>query len=124
MNSIQNSSKLVLLAFVLLILAFGCKSRKKTATITDASAEKAKMEQEARLRKQKEDELKQKEAEEQAKRDAESTMNAMKENAPKVKLNEYFEAIANSNNVASANSSINEALAMFASAETPVLIVI
>ena len=51
-------------------------------------------------------------------------MKEMKENAPKVKLSEYFDAIANSDNVASANSSINEALAMFASAETPVLIVI
>ena len=45
-------------------------------------------------------------------------------NAPKAKLNQYFESIARSSNVASANSSINEALALFASPETPVLIVI
>ena len=48
----------------------------------------------------------------------------MKENAPKVKLSEYFDAIANADNVASANSSINEALALFASSEAPVLVVI
>jgi hypothetical protein len=124
MNSIQNSSKLVVLAFVLLIVAFGCKSRKKVATITDASAEKTKMEQEATLRKQKEDELKRREAEEKAKRDAESAMNEMKDTAPKFKLNQYFDAIANSGNLASANSSINEALGMFATPTAPVLIVI
>ncbi len=124
MNSIQKSSRLVLLAFVFLVLALGCKSRKKAASITDASAEKAKMEQEAKLRQQKEDELRRLSAEEKAKQDAESALKLMKANAPKVKLNEYFEAIANAGNVASANSSINEALGMFTSSETPVLIVI
>ena len=48
----------------------------------------------------------------------------MKSSAPRSKLNQYFEAISNSSSVASANSSINEALALFASPETPVLIVI
>jgi hypothetical protein len=123
MKPIQNLSKLMLLAFVILVLAFGCKSAKKTAA-TNAAAEKAKMEQEANLRKQKEDELKRKEAEENAKRQEESTLKTMKENAPKVRLSEYFNAIANASNTTSANSSINEALAMFASPETPVLIVI
>ena len=123
MNAIQNSSKLVLLALVLSIFTFGCKSAKKTAA-TNAAAEKAKMEQEANLRNQREEELKKREAEEKAKRDAASTMQVMKENAPKIKLSEYFNAISNADNVASANSSINEALAMFASTETPVLIVI
>jgi hypothetical protein len=119
MNIIQKS-KLVLLAFVLVNVLFGCKSAKKTSSVTDANAEKNKMEQEANLNKQKEDELRKREAEENAK----SAMNAMKENAPKVKLNEYFEAIANADNITSANRSIDEALGMFASAQTPVLIVI
>jgi len=122
MNSIQNSSKLVLLVFILSMIVLGCKSAKKTAA-ANAANEKAKMEHEATLRKQKEDELKKK-AEENAKRNAQSAITVMKENAPKVKLSEYFDAIANADNVASANSSINEALALFASSEAPVLVVI
>ena len=43
---------------------------------------------------------------------------------PQSKLEGYFSAISNSSNEASANSSINEALTMFSSADTPVLIVI
>ncbi len=82
------------------------------------------MDQEAQVRKQKEDELKRKEAEENASRDAPATLKLMQDNAPKVKLNEYFNAIANSGNVDSANSSIKEAMAMFTSADVPVLIVI
>jgi hypothetical protein len=123
MKPIQNVSKLIVLALVLSAFVFGCKSAKKTAA-TNAAAEKAKMEQEANLRKQKEDEQKRKEAEENAKRQEEATLKTMKENAPKVKLNEYFNAIANASNATSANSSINEALGLFASPETPVLIVI
>jgi len=61
---------------------------------------------------------------ESAKRQEESTLKTMKENAPKVKLNEYFNAIANATSAASANKSINEALGLFSSSETPVLIVI
>jgi hypothetical protein len=120
----KQKSKLVMLAFVLLAFVCSCKSSKKTSAATNAAVEKNKMEQEANLRKQKEDELKKREAEENAKRNAESALSVMKENAPKVKLGEYFDAIANADNVSSANSSINEALSMFASAETPVLIVI
>jgi mRNA-degrading endonuclease HigB of HigAB toxin-antitoxin module len=124
MNTIHNSWKLVWLA-VFFSLMIGCKSAKKTSTATNAAAEKAKMEQEEALRKQKEEELKRKKAEEdRAKMDSDAAMKEMKESAPKVRLNEYFTAIANSPNVTSANSSITEALGMFASAETPVLIVI
>ncbi len=123
MNTTHNSFKLVLLA-VFISFMIGCKSSKKTSTATNAAAEKAKMEQEEILRKQKEEELKRKNAEDRAKMDAESALKDMKETAPKFRLNEYFEAIANSANVTSANNSINEALAMFATAETPVLIVI
>jgi hypothetical protein len=41
-----------------------------------------------------------------------------------VKLGQYFEAIASSGSLTSANTSISEALSMFASPDTPVLIVI
>jgi hypothetical protein len=43
---------------------------------------------------------------------------------PKARLEQYFNAIAGSSNASSANSSINEALSLFSSADTPVLIVI
>ncbi|MCH7396933.1 nucleoid-structuring protein H-NS [Belliella sp. DSM 107340] len=40
------------------------------------------------------------------------------------KLENYFNSVANSNNVQAANSTIQEALSMFSNQETPVLIVI
>jgi len=91
--------------------------------------EKARIEQEqaAKLQKQREEEARQRAAEEEkARREAEERMreSASKETAPKAKLVDYFNAIANSSNVSSANNSINEALSLFASPDTPVLIVI
>ena len=88
-----------------------------------AAADKAKMEQEAALQREKEREAelqRQREAEEQARRDAEAKRNQ----APAERLDLYFNAIANSNNVTAANSTISETLALFASPDTPVLIVI
>lgn len=108
--------------FVLMICFTGCKSKKKAAEAARAAEERARMEQEAKLRS--EEEQKRKEAEEAARREAEARQNEMAANAPKAKLNQYFESIAGSGNVASANSSISEALTLFASPDTPVLIVI
>ena len=91
-----------------------------------AAAEKARIEQEAVTRKQQEEEAaRKKEAEELARREAESReRESSKASTPAVRLGEYFDAISSSGNTASANSSINEALALFASPDTPVLIVI
>lgn len=124
-NRIPNSSKLALFAMVL-VFAFGCKSSKKMEAAK--AKEKASMEQEqqANLRKQKEEEARKREAEELARREAEAKLksNQPKELAPQARLTEYFQAIASSATVTSANNSINEALSLFASPETPVLIVI
>jgi hypothetical protein len=107
------------LLVLLMLGGAGCKSKKK-AMEANAAAEKARMEQEAAAQRDREAEEKRKrEADEQARRDADS-----KKQAPAEKLDLYFSAIANSGNVNSANSSINEALALFASPDTPVLIVI
>jgi len=122
MNVIRNSSKVLMWVFVLMMCFTGCKSKKKAAEAARAAEERARIEQEANLRK--EEEQRKKEAEEAARRDAEARQREMAANAPKAKLNQYFESIARSNNVASANSSINEALALFASPDTPVLVVI
>lgn len=122
MNVIRNSSRVVMWLFVLMICFTGCKSKKKAAEAARAAEERARMEQEAKLRS--EEEQKRKEAEEAARREAEARQNEMAANAPKAKLNQYFESIAGSGNVASANSSISEALTLFASPDTPVLIVI
>ena len=119
MNAIRNSSKLILIVMVLLMSAAGCKSKKKA--MEAAAAEKARMEQEAALQKQREeDERKRKEAE---------AANAKKQNessstAKTAVLAKYFDAVASSTNATAANNSINEALTMFASPETPVLIII
>ncbi|HEU5292542.1 MAG TPA: nucleoid-structuring protein H-NS [Cyclobacteriaceae bacterium] len=91
-----------------------------------SNAEKARLEQEAALRKQQE-EASRKEAEERERREAEARLKNNDEitvSKPATRLNEYFQAIASSPNVTSANNSINEALSMFSSPEAPVLIVI
>jgi hypothetical protein len=110
------------LLVVLIAVGGGCKSKKKAAEAA-AAAEKARMEQEASaLKRQQEEEARLKrEAEEEAAKRAAADAN--KKN-PQSKLEEYFSAISNSGNAASANGSINEALTMFASPDTPVLIVI
>src|SRR5688572_20986846 len=124
-HSIRNSSTLIMLVFVVLLSVVGCKSKKK-AMEASAAAEKARMEQEAAAKKQQEEAAARAKAEEErAKREAEERERAnAKASTPAVRLGEYFEAISSSGNTASANSSINEALALFASPETPVLIVI
>ncbi len=124
-NRIRNSSQLVVLVLIIMISAFGCKSSKKAM---EASKEKARIEQEAALRQQQEAEAKRKAAEEKEKelkqREAEAKLKEAKASTPKARLGEYFTAISSSPNVTSANNSVNEALTLFASPETPVLIVI
>ncbi|WP_276373449.1 nucleoid-structuring protein H-NS [Chryseolinea sp. H1M3-3] len=121
---IRNTSRFIMLALLVVLMATagGCKSKKKAAEAA-AAAEKARMEQEAAaLKKQQEEEARrQREADEEAARRA--AEDAKKKN-PQSQLEQYFGAISNSSNEASANSSINEALSMFASPDTPVLIVI
>ena len=128
MNPLRNSAKIAVLAVALLICASACKSSKKAQEAARLAAEKARIEQEANLKKQQDEERKKQLAEEQASRDAEAKRQRenekAKESTPYVKLDQYFDAIANSGNVASTNNSINEALALFASADAPVLIVI
>jgi len=123
MNYSKHSSKLILIALVA-VLAFGCKSTKKMEAAK--AKEKARIEQEAALRKQREEEARKRDAEEKARKEAELKLNTSKpkEVATEARLNSYFEAIASSSNVTSANNSINEALSLFASPETLVLIII
>lgn len=122
MNAFRNFSRSrgIMMALVLILCASACKSKKKAAEA--AAAEKARMEQEANLKRQQEEEARRKtEAEEQARRDAEARA---KTSEPSARLGQYFDAIANSSSITSANSSISEALSLFASPDTPVLIVI
>ena len=123
MNAIRNSSKLVMWALVLLICVTGCKSKKKAAEAARAAEDRARIEQEANLRKD-EEARKKRDEEEAARKAADARQNEAVASEPKAKLNQFFDAIARSGNVASANSSINEALTLFTSPETPVLIVI
>jgi len=111
------------LVIVLMVAGASCKSKKAAMNATDASAEKAKMEQEAAKRKLEEEEASKNKAllEEKAMMEADIRR---KEAEPYNKLQNYFTAISNANSIASANSSIGEALNLFASKDTPVLIVI
>ncbi|WP_245558472.1 nucleoid-structuring protein H-NS [Fulvivirga imtechensis] len=120
MNNLFRLSRIIMLALVAIMMigGAGCKSKKKAGDVSDAEAEKARMEQEAKLRAEEEERRRAEEerlAREKARAEAE---------APAQKLEMYFEAIANANSITSANQSIDEALTMFASPQTPVLIVI
>ena len=127
MRSIQKSSKLIVLTLVI-ISAFSCQSKKKAMQASNAAAEKAKIEREAAEKKLAESEEAARKAEEEKLRLSEEQRlkeeRDSKASAPAVKVSQYFNSISTSTNTASANASINEALTLFASPETPVFIVI
>lgn len=121
---LHSSRSIVVFCVILLMLAGGCKSKKKAMEARKAAEEKARIEQEAAGKRQQEaqqaeEERKRREAEERAK---------LEENArnrdPQLKLEQYFNAIAASASATSANNSITEALSLFTSDQVPVLIVI
>lgn len=124
-NFSRRAPRLMMLGMIVVLMALGsgCKSKKKAM---EAAAAKAKMEQEAALKKQRdEEEARKREAEEKARREAEAAAAAAsKKNEPYSKLEQYFNAIGSASSASSANSSINEALTLFSSPDTPVLIVI
>jgi len=125
MNSISSLSRKLAMPLILLLLVAGsgCKSKKKA--MEAAAAEKARMEQEAASKKQKEDEERRRQ--EAAEMDPQRKEREDQEAAaaePNAKLDRYFADIASSASSSSANASIQEALSMFASEDTPVLIVI
>ena len=124
---IGTSTRLLVLAIFIASVSVntGCKSKKKAMEAQAAAAEKARLEQEAAARKQREEEeRKRKEAEAAAAAERARLDEEAKKSTPYTKLQQYFTAIGSANSVAAANSSINEALTLFASPETPVLIVI
>lgn len=123
-NLKQTSSRLMMIAIIILMaVAGGCKSKKKAMEARQAAEEKARMEQEAALQKQKQEEEARRKAEEEQQARLQKE-NDLKAREPKAKLQEYFNAIAGSGSANSANSSIQEALTLFSSEDTPVLIVI
>lgn len=115
--------KMVTIVIILMLAGAGCKSKKKA--MEASNAEKARMEQEAALKKQREEEERQRrEAEARAQAERERAAAESKKSEPYSRLQQYFSAISSSANTTAANNSINEALALFASPETPVLIII
>lgn len=123
-SKILSKTVVLPLIIVMLLAGAGCKSKKK-AMEAAAAAEKARVDQEAALKKAREEEerRKQEEAAELDRQRQEREAEALK-SEPYSRLNEYFNSIASSNNSSSANGAIQEALGMFASEDTPVLIVI
>jgi len=125
MNHIHYSPKLLVLA-VIMVFAFGCKSSKKLEAAKAKEKARIEQEQETALRKQREEEARKREAEEKARREAEqrAQQHEPREVTSEARLTTYFNAIANAGSIPSANTSINEALTLFASPEAPVLIII
>lgn len=121
MRTAQHTLLKLTLVLIVGISAFSCKSSKKMEA---ARQEKAKREADSLRRV---DEARRQEAEAQARREAEELKaknNAAKEVNTSPKLDQYFDAIANSTSDVSANRSIEEALQLFASPDALVLIVI
>jgi hypothetical protein len=123
---ISRSSRLFVTVFIcLLLIASGCKSKKKA--MEAKAAEKARMEQEAADKRKAEEEAARKKREEEERQRADADAEAKRKAAastPAARLDQYFNAIAGSGNASSANSSITEALSLFSTPQTPVLIVI
>ena len=124
-NRIRISPRLMMSVMVILLISLGtgCKSKKKAMEAAKAKIEREYTEQHAAEAKQRqEEERKQREADELKRKQEEAA--AAKNSEPRQRLDGYLNAIANSGSVNAANTSINEALSLFASPQTPVLIVI
>jgi hypothetical protein len=124
---IRTYARLLVLAFFIASVSVGtgCKSKKKAMEAKAAADEKARLEAEALEKKHREEEeRKRKEAEAAAAAERARLEEEAKKSTPYNKLQQYFNAIGNASSVAAANSSINEALSLFASPDAPVLIVI
>ena len=124
-TSLSRVSRLALMVIIAAALlgGAGCKSKKKAAEAAAAAAEKERLEQEMAERQRAEEEARRK-AEEERLAAERARAERERANSPENRLNNYFRAVANSSSGTSANRSIQEALGMFASPETPVLIVI
>jgi hypothetical protein len=123
MTSMQIKLPFLIVTSFIILIFIGCNGTKTIMTVSNPANEKAKMEQEAGLWRKKEKEMKVWQTKETMERDSKLALKIMSENAPKVRLNEFFNAIAYADNAASANSNITKALVMFNSSETPVLMV-
>ena len=111
------------LILIIVLAGAGCKSKKK-AMEAEAAAERARMEQDAALKKQAEDRRKQEEAAEMDRQRKEREEAEARSSEPYSRLEGYFNSIATASSSSSANGTIQEALGLFASEDTPVLIVI
>ena len=121
MNFAINKAFLIFLAAsALSSLLSGCKSAVTSKTPAKAGIGTAKIEKEPSVVRP--DDLIKRGEIRSINQSALSALKIMKENAPKVRLNEYFNAIANADNASSANTIISKALAMFASSTIPVLL--
>ncbi len=105
----------------LVAMGAGCKSKKKAMDVTDtAAADKARLDKEAELKRQREEE----ERKRQEAADNATRVEEERARAPYTKLEQYFSAIGSAPSTEAANNSINEAMELFSSPETPVLIII
>jgi len=124
MKNPGKSSILALLVLMLIISSFGCQSKKKAMEASYQASEKVLIEQEAAERKERDAETARKAAEDEARRKADALSNETTDVAINTRVNNYFEATAQASTVAAANATIADALTLFASPQTPVLIVI
>lgn len=107
---VQQWTRTSLLLFLILWGVSACKSKKKVAEVSQPQTEAV------------EKEIDYDEANREM--EDEATKKANNEMAISSQLSRYFSAIAASPTVTSANSSINEALGLFASPDVPVFIII
>ena len=117
---IQRSFRYLMLAVLAAALlgGSGCKSKKKAAEAARAAEEKARLEQEMEAQRRAEEEARRKAEEERLA--AERARAEADENSPERRLSRYFDSIA----ATGSSGTIRDAMSLFASPDTPVLIVI
>ena len=114
--------KVILLAMAISNFTSGCKTSKPVMTVTPED-EKMEIER-AALHEEREIELKKREDQLKKVDEDFAKRNASSKEAHISKLSQYFDAITSSNSIVFADNRISEALKMFESANTPVLIVV
>ncbi|WP_425392931.1 nucleoid-structuring protein H-NS [Ekhidna sp.] len=112
MTSISKNYLILTIASVLVFTS--CKNQKKMADLSDPTDVQEQVEQGKPIG--------QEDSEDNSKQ-VEKSVSKKPVESLETRVNSYFSAIANASSLASANNSIEEALTLFSSSDTPVLIV-
>ena len=113
--------KKIVFLMIILIAVSACKTKKKITEVSDKkSKQETKASKEPEIYRDEDVQMREEARDRESSNPTAINLKLKREQ----QLSSYFKAIASSPSVASANNSIEEALGMFSSPETPVLIII